>query len=202
MLHTDSRFTEAVEAAVAEIETRTDAELIVVAAERSGSYRDAAGRAAFWATLVVAAVILWVPHYIAEPWVLLDLTLSFFGFEWAFRSRRIVPLITRASRRESQVEAAAEREFHREAVHGTPNRSGVLVYVSALEGVVRVLPDLGVQGRLPGGALLAAIEAFRHDDLDHFLEGLRALGDALEVHVPHIEGSDDIDLPNTPRVRP
>ncbi len=200
MIHTDQSFSDAVEAKVAEIEARTDAEVVVVAAERSGSYRDVASRAAFVGTLAVAAVILWIPYGIAEPWVLLDLAVSYLLLERAFRFRPMVRLITTSARRIEQVHATAEQEFHREAVHGTPNRSGVLVYVSALEGIVEVLPDLGVEGRLPRGELFTALEAFRHDDLEHFLAGLDALGDGLAAHLPHTAGSDAVDLPNAPRL--
>lgn len=201
MLHTDDRFSTAVEARVADIETRTDAELVVVAAERSGHYRDITARVGAAGALLVCAFLLWIPHLIAEPWFLLDLVLTYVFFEWLSRSRRIVRLLTREERRAEQARLAAEREFHHEAVHGTARRIGVLVYVSALEGIVEVVPDLGIQGRVPGGEMIGAVEAFHHDDLDHFLTGLDALGEVLARYVPATDHPDAIDLPNAPRVR-
>ncbi|RME24224.1 MAG: hypothetical protein D6798_11650, partial [Deltaproteobacteria bacterium] len=62
MLHTNAAFSEAVEAAVAEVESRTDAELIVVAAPRSGSYRDVA--------VLVGCVVAWLllVGMLFSPW--------------------------------------------------------------------------------------------------------------------------------------
>ena len=65
MIHADRRFSEAVEATVAELEKATDAEVVVVAAERSGSYRDLAlqvGSAAAFAVFVGVLMLPWPVH--------------------------------------------------------------------------------------------------------------------------------------------
>jgi putative membrane protein len=200
MIHTDPQFTQRVEACVASIERRTDAELVVVAAHRSSDYAVERERLAALAALVVLAVILWIPQPIAEPWVLLDLALTWLFVRWIADSPRGLRLLTTGARRRRAVQAAAQRAFHDEAVHGTAGRIGVLVYVSAWEGLVELLPDLGVQGAVPDGELVEVRQILRHDDLDHLLAGLEALGDVLQRHLPHHEGSDLVDLPNTPRI--
>jgi putative membrane protein len=202
MIKLDDTFSQRVEATVAGIEQRTDAEIVVVAAARSSSYAELRERAATLACLAVLAVILWIPHPIAEPWVLLDLCLTWLGARWIMGFPTLTRALTTAARRQTEVRAAAERAFHQEAVHGTPGRTGVLVYVSALEGLVEVLPDLGVEGAVPGGELLQALDKLRHDDLDHLIAGLEDLGDVLAAHLPHHEGSDAVNLPNTPRIKP
>ncbi len=201
MLHTNTHFEEAVAAAVGRIEAKTDAEIVVVAAERSGTYRDVAmiGAAVFSFSLLL--VILFSPVEWHPLLAAFDLAIAFPGLTWVLNRRFYLRRVASVARRRAQVRVAAESEFFREAVHGTPNRSGVLVYVSALEGIVEVLPDVGITGRIAPGELVPAIAAFSHDDLEHFLRGLEALGEVLARGVPHTEGSDAIDLPNAPRIR-
>jgi putative membrane protein len=201
MLHLDARFDSAVEAAVSKLETRTDAEVVVVAAERSGSYRDISAFAASIGALAVLIVALFVPWSV-PPWLLaVELVVAWPLLAWLFNDRWFLRWATPRKRQLAQVRVAAESEFLREAVHGTPHRTGVLVYLSALEGRVELLPDLGIDGRVAPGELAKASEAFSHADLEHFLLGFEQLGDVLERGVPHVEGSDAFDLPNTPRIR-
>ncbi|MCB9680965.1 MAG: hypothetical protein H6733_05785 [Alphaproteobacteria bacterium] len=202
MIHTDDRFAQAVADAVTAIERRTDAEVVVVAAARSGTYADVSARTAAVAMWVGAIVLLAIPHAIGPVWFVVDLALVGLATERLARGSWWIRRTTRASRRRQQVRDAAQAELVREAVHGTPRRTGVLVYLSALEAQVEVVGDLGVQGRVPGGALQPAIDRLDADDLDGFLAGLAALGDVLARYLPHTEDSDDTDLPNAPRIRP
>lgn len=200
MLHTNDRFADAIEAAVTRIETTTDAELIVVAAPRSGSYRDVSFLSASIGSLATLLLLLVVP-YDVHPWFLpLDLVLSWLFFGWVFSGRWILRWLVPRKRQRRQVSEAAHAEFHREIVHATPHRTGVLVYVSALEGQVEIMADLGVEGQIPAALWGEAISGFVHDDLETFLAGLDRLGDALSEHIPALE-TDLVDLPNAPRVR-
>jgi putative membrane protein len=200
VLHTNDRFHDSIERAVTRIEEGTDSELIVVAAPRSGSYRDVSFAAASVGALLTLLVLLLVPYDIDPWWMPLDLVLSWLFFAWVFSGRWILRWIVPAGRQRRQVEEAAHAEFHREIVHATPHRTGVLVYVSALEGRVEVLADLGVEGQIPAAVWSDAIGGFVHDDLETFLAGLDRLGEALVEHIPALE-TDLVDLPNAPRVR-
>jgi len=200
MLHTDARFHTAVEQAVSRLESQTDAEIIVVAAPRSGSYRDVSLMVAALVTFAMLLVLLLVP-FAVHPWMLpLELGVTFGAAAWVASGTWFLRLLVPESRKTSQVGEAAHAEFHRESVHATPHRTGVLIYVSALEGRVEVLPDLGIEGRVPAVPWSRACEAFSHDDLDHFLKGLDDLGQVLAEHVPPLS-TDLVDLPNAPRVR-
>jgi uncharacterized membrane protein len=200
MIFTDPRFNDAVTETVASIEQRTDAEIVVVATARSASYVELRERLATLFTLAVLAVILWIPQPITEPWVLLDLCITWAFVRWATDRPALLRRLISPERRKQEVAAAAARAFHSEAVHGTPGRIGVLIFLSGLEGCVEVLPDLGVEGVVPRGELLPVLDTLRHDDLDHFLQGLEQIGDVLARHLPHHAGSDAIDLPNAPRI--
>jgi putative membrane protein len=200
LLHTDERFSEAVEAAVIDIERGTDAEIVVVAAPRSGSYRDLAFAGATAGTFVGLGLFLFMPWTVHPASVLVELALLWALLAWLLGSPIVLRRFASRRRMESQVELAAHAEFHQEAVHGTPHRTGVLIYVSALEGKVQLVPDAGIEARIPRGAWAKATGAFSHDDLEHFLEGMSTVGKLLATHVPKLE-DDQIDLPNAPRIR-
>ena len=196
----DARFSEAVASAVTAIERTTDAELVIVAASRSGTYDDVSARAAGLIALVAGVALIASPWHVALGWWAVDVLFVGWIAERALRRPTAVRLLTRASRRHAQVRAAAEREFVREAVHGTPNRSGVLVYVSALEGMVELVPDLGVEGMIPQAELAAAREKLDATSVEGFIAGLHVLGELLSKRVPSRPDSDAFDLPNEPRV--
>jgi putative membrane protein len=201
VLHTDAKFSQAVEAAVSRIEQQTDAEVIVVAASRSGSYRDVSLVGASLLSMAALIVLIVVPVVVHPTMVIIEVALTWAIASWVLDGAWFVRLLTPRRRREAQVDESAHAEFHRESVHATPHRTGVLVYVSALEGKVEVLADLGIQGRVPPARWQTACANFAHDDLPHFLRGLDALGEVLAQHVPKVE-DDVIDLPNAPRIRP
>ncbi|MEZ4319540.1 MAG: hypothetical protein R3F61_18635 [Myxococcota bacterium] len=200
MIHRDARFTKAVEDLVTELETRTDAEIVVVAASRSGGYDDIRYAAASVVSFVTLAALIEIPAHVPPIWVMVDLLLTWLVTAWICNADPLLSRLVRARRKLDAVKEAAAAEFHAESVHATPDRTGLLVYVSAFEGRVEVIPDIGLEARIPRGRWAAALEKFHHDDLDHFLAGLREVGAVLEAHVPALE-VDKIDLPNAPRIR-
>lgn len=200
MIHTNARFSSEVEAAVAAIELRTSAEVVVVAAERSGSYADLTAIFAASFAWLAAAAMVWAPFHLAPHWFMVDLGVAFGLGWWIGKQRWAIRLMSSRQRRWDQVRASASQEFTQESVHGTPLRTGVLVYVSALEEKVELIPDAGVEARIPPGRWVPTMLAFSHADLDHFLSGLNEVGDVLAAHFP----ADDIDnfnLPDAPRIR-
>lgn len=194
MIQPNAEFTEAVQAAVHRVETGTNAELVVVAASRSGGYRDvAAGLSGLCclAALLGAAASPWVfsPFILAIELAMLALVLTFIfdRSPWLLR-----PLLS-AARRKAQVDEAAAAAFYTEAVYTTPERAGVLVYLSALEGEVRVLADTG---------LLAPQVDWDARSAAGFVASLERLGAALAELRPAGPGENPNHLANTPRIRP
>lgn len=200
MLHTDARFSDAVQRKVQELELRTDAELVVVAAERSGSYRDLALLVGAGAALAAFVVLSLAPWPVSPLLASLDLVVVFATASWWADGRRLVLELAPRSRRHAQVALAAAAEFHREAVHATSNRTGVLVYVSAAEGEVELLPDVGIEARVPRAAWREASTRLSASDLDQFLRGLDEVGRVLAEHVPST-GERGVSLADAPRVR-
>jgi len=200
VLHTDAKFSKTVEESVARIERATHAELIVVAASRSGSYRDLALVWASVGALVAMIVLVVIPLPIHPAMLIIEVVVTWLLLAWILDGAWFVRWIAPRARQAAQVGEAAHAEFHREGVHATPTRTGVLIYVSALEGRIEVLPDLGVQGRVPPARWQVACDRFSDRDLASFVQALDALGAVLAEHVPPT-GGDAVDLPNKPRIR-
>ncbi len=200
MIHANARFSEAVAAKVGQLESTTDAEIVVVAAERSGSYRDLAQTAGALAALIAFGVLLVLPWHIHPILAIADLLVVWLFVSWLAEGLRPTSRLASASRRLEQVRRAAAAEFHLEAVHATPSRTGLLVYVSAWEGHIELIPDVGLEARIPRGRWSEATDRLSTDDLDRLLEGLDAVGAVLAQHVPST-GTRTSALDDAPRIR-
>ena len=204
MIKTDREFSEAVEGAVRSAERGTSAELIVVLASRSGSYLDVAltvGAAAATLTLIVA---LFAPISLRPVAVAIEVPLAFVVAAWiAHRLPPLMRALIPAARAKRHVERAAAEHFLAEAVHGTTGRTGLLVYFSLLEERVAILPDLGLQGRVPIALLRdvrwGTADPARMRTSDDILRGIAALGTILRERLP-ADGDDMNESPDAPRI--
>jgi len=205
MIKTDREFSEAVEHAVRAAERGTAAELIVVVASRSGSYLDAALAAGGLVALVTLVVALFAPISLRPAAVAVEVPLAFALAAWiAHRAPVVLRALTPPHRMRRQVERAAAEHFVAEAVHGTRGRTGLLVYLSLLEERVVLLPDLGLQGRVPL-ALLQDVSWAASGDPSHprsqadVLRGIAGLGALLNERLP-ADGDDTNESPDAPRI--
>lgn len=196
----DPLFSPAVSEAVAAIERRSDAEVVVVAVARSGHYRDVVQAAALAAALGVLAFVAWSPFlfagalfpvYAGAAALLAGLIVR--------RSPSLIRCFAGSDRLRDQVREAAQAAFFQESVHGTQRRTGVLVYVSVLENRVEIVPDHGILGRIPGARFLEL--DLRCQSLPDLVEGLGRLGDLLAAHVPALHDMNPNEVADTPRVR-
>jgi putative membrane protein len=204
MLHTDARFGEAIERAVTEAEAKTDAEIIVVAASRSGSYRDLALMVGALVSILALAFLLFSPRAYSPYFIPLDLAIVMTLATWtADRSPAFLRLVASRARQDRQVKEAAAAAFHTEAVHGTRGRTGVLVYVSAFEDRVEVIPDAGIAARVPQGEINTVRwsgDGRSPGTLEQFVAGLQALGAVLAARIPALHDNPD-EVANAPRIR-
>lgn len=194
-------FERRVEAAVQGAEAHTDAELVVVVAPQSGTYRDLPFALASAATLALLAVVIALPFEF-HPWMLvIELGVAWPAFAWVFSAAAVCRAVASATRKRDQVVAAAAAEFHREMVHSTPARVGVLVYLSLLEQEVEVIADVGIQGRIPNGEWALATRPFERHDADGFVAGIASIGAVLRAHVPPTVDVPRLELADAPRIR-
>lgn len=208
MLHTDPRFVESVTRVVAEIERTTSAELVVVAAGRSASHAGrgaVCGVVAAWLALLLMVIL---PIDFAAEWLLIELPILGGLVAWFVpRNERVLQKVLPKAAARDVVARAAAAAFTEEVVHGTRDRTGLLIYVSGIENHVSVIADGGIEARVPPGEWAslpwcgAAAEPGPHE-LDAFLNGLRAIGRSLAVHLPADPDDNPDELPDAPRVRP
>jgi putative membrane protein len=199
VVHTDARFAAAIEEAVGEIEAHTDAEIVVVAAPASGSYRDLAWGIGALTAGVTLAFLCWSPIDFDARWFPVDVAaIGMIVGSALARYPRAVIALAGDTRRRRQVREAANAAFTEENVHATVGRTGLLVYVSAGEAMVELLPDQGLLGQIPGAAWNGL--AVRADDLATLVAGLHRVGTLLARHVPPTADNPD-QIANAPRVR-
>ena len=187
----------AVKRAVADVEKVTSAAVVVAVAPTAGFY----SHAAYVGGMVIAALMLAVFLYYPEPfdWTYLPLELGV-GFALGAVLVRNVDAVRRAlsGRRllDENVRRAARERFVDLGVSKTSARTGILVFVSAFERRVEIVPDTGVDLAALGGAWEDAVKkldrTLRLDaDPQRFIEGLRALGAPLAAVLPR--NSDDVN---------
>ena len=121
------------------------------------------------AAIATFGLLLAIPSVVHPALALADLVLVFALVTWTCDTRSFVVRSASRARREQQVRLYAEAEFHREAVHATPRRTGLLVYVSAAENRVELVPDVGIEARIPRAAWLEATAQLSASDLELFL---------------------------------
>lgn len=202
----DKTFARRVEEKVAALEEASAAEVVVAVAPSSGSYADVDLLWGALAGLGALAAILYGPWVIRPEAVLLDVGLLGALAWWL--SRRVPAmrrLLTRSSRRRAQVEEAARRIFWEEGVSATRERTGVLLYLSLLEGRAAVIPDFGIDGRVPRAVWnevrhLLGQARHREDLVARLFEVLDRLKERLPAHLPPEDDNPD-EIPNAPRMR-
>lgn len=206
-MRTDRSFSEAVEKAVSAAERGTAAEVIVVVAARSGSYLDVALALGAAVAMVVLLVALFARAAFQPAAVAVEVPIAFALVAWlAHRTPSFVRALAPAARMRRQVERAAAEHFVTEAVHGTRGRTGLLVYLSLLEGRVALVPDLGIASRVPAAlwstvGFGAAGDPSRPRTRDDFARGIAELGAILRERVP-ADGADANEFPDAPRINP
>lgn len=191
--------------AIQNAEQTTSGELVCVLATQSGDYDRAEDLAGLWlgGLLLAAAWFLWSatpagewgPAELGVTWIelLIGLGLLFGGFALgAFLASRIGwlrRLLTTSAQMESEVERAADRMFFQRNLGRTRERTGVLIYVSLFERMVRLVGDQAIAERLGDEDFFevrdAILAGLRGKSLaDGLVAGIRLCGEKLARHFP------------------
>lgn len=190
--------------AIRSAEKRTSGEIYAVIAHASDDYFYVAGfMAAVW-TLGAAITIAIAAYFAAWPvpvWTIaaaqglaLLVILSAFAVRPQWRLFFVPHAI--AHRRASD---NAMRQFLAHGIHGTADRSGVLLVVSLAEHHAQVVADAGINEKVQQSdwdeivALL--VDHAKQDRMgDGFVAAIAATGDLLALHLPPVDGDqNDLD---------
>ncbi len=189
-----------VESAIVEAEAKTSAEFVVTVRASSGRYM--AAPLIFGALVAFVGLCVYVYHptqftddLVPPVLAMMFVVSALFSSQLGWLKRVMTPKKVR----EENVRRAALEAFYEQGISVTKDRTGVLVYVSLLEGVVEVVPDVGVDvdalGEEGARAIAGLKGAVRTGGVDALTEGLSRLSDALGRTLPRAE--DDVnELPD------
>ncbi len=186
---------EAVHRALVEAEKKTVGEIVPVVLERSDAHP-----AACWISAVVSILLgsaLFANHM---PWGLplglltAQTGLGALGYAAAWYFADFRRLFVRPARAIEMAEEQALQEFHRNGLHETAERTGVLIFVSLFEHRVIVLADVGIHAKVGPDAWAevdaAILEGIRAGSLaDGLVHGIERAGALLAEHFPWREGN-------------
>jgi putative membrane protein len=189
-----------VEAAIKRAEEKTAAEFVVTVRAKSGHYR--AADLLFGSLVAFAGLLVYVYHPTEFTDDLVPPALALlFAASAGFCSQlgALRRLLTKKRVLQENVRRAAIAEFYDQRISVTRDRTGVLIYVSLMEQLVEVIPDVGIDVRRLGDDGASAIaelrSAVRHGGVDALVQGLGSLSDALGRALPRAE--DDVnELPD------
>jgi putative membrane protein len=187
--------------AVRELELCSCAEVVVEIRSRSGSYAHADARFASMVAFLALVVLLFSPWHFEAGWVAVDVALAWvLGLFLSRKSDSVRHLVTTSRERIAQSRLVAASVFHERGVANTIEGTGILVYLSLLEGHIELLADRGVLAAVPSleWNRIADNAKERRATTETLLEIVRALKPLLEIHLPSREGDVD-ELCNVPR---
>lgn len=188
-------------AAIRDAEKRTSGEIFAVVARASDDYfYVSAMLSALWAIAIGAALALisWWFQLFVSPVLLMAMVcaslLVFLAMFHYFPDKRLafIPRSVGYKRASSN----AVRQFLAHGIHGTNDRSGVLLFVSLAERYAEVVADAGINERVEQSEWNTMVEVLiehaANDDLANgFLQAIDQAGDLLAQHFPPIEGDDN-----------
>jgi putative membrane protein len=199
------------DALVRRVEGRTGVQVATAVVGKSDSYAELPWMA-FALGVSVSALAAGVGDLLWPQWVMAGaaavqgaLTLSA-GGALALLAVFVPPfarLFLRATRGEVEVRQYGESLFLRHGLFDTERRTAVLVLISRFERRVEILPDTGVQARVPVGAWHGVVERMapclkRGSPADALSEGLEAIESLLVAHgFSGVAGAPN-ELPDAP----
>jgi putative membrane protein len=191
-----------IEAAVADAEKRTAAELVTVIVRESGDYLFLPSLLAAVATLLLSGIALLIPwplhvtvgeFYIGQ---VLGFIVLYLILAWRPLRHRLVPRAIQHRR----AGIRAHQMFLDLGLAGTRHRTGVMFFVSACEHYVEILTDRGVREVVPDAVWSDIVsrfsEAVRQRRIaEGFVEAITASTRVLEERLPR-RPDDANELPN------
>lgn len=190
--------------AIVAIEARTSAEIVVAMRPTSGSYRHTDYLVGSLLSLVSVLVFLFHPRAMSIDIFAIEVVLLWgVGAVVSAQLPALRRVLTSRKLMAENAEGAGRSVFVELGVSRTRDRTGVLVYVSAFERRVVVVPDLAAERA--AGKALRDLGRLLQETLDQgwdasaFSERLAAFGPTLAKVLPR-QPDDEDELPNVPSV--
>ena len=152
----------ALKKAVETVESQSAAEVVVSIRPWSGSYRQVDYLLGALLSFVGLCYMLYAERVFALHWIAVLCPMLFIcGVMLSLAITPLRRLIAGRRALQNNVNRASRAQFYDLGVSRTRDRSGILVYVSLLERRCDVLPDIGVQMKVPADQLAKALAAIK-----------------------------------------
>ncbi len=173
--------------AIAEVERKTDAELVTVLAAASDDYRYIPLLWAALVALIVPSALYLTP--LSTAWIITAQLAAFVVLAVLLQTETLRARLIPKSVRTLRAANMARRQFLEQELHHTDGDTGVLIFVSEAEHYVEVLVDRGIASKVDNERWSSIIENFVDDVHEGhvergFLTALERCGEILAEAVP------------------
>lgn len=200
----DKTAADAIGAAIHEIESKTNAEVVVAVRGRSGTYRHADYLFGAFVALLGLLFVLFSPFDFHTYWIPLEMIGLFVA--GAFVSSRgdwIRRLLTTQKFRAKAARTGAAAMFYEAGIANTSAENGLLIYLSLLERQMEVIADRGILKAVPAlkwNQAVFDLKGLAADaDPEKLISALRAVGVLLAEHLPPV-GENPNELADGPSI--
>jgi len=185
--------------AIAQVEKKTDAELVTVLAPRSDNYYYIPALIAAVIALISPVFLSLLPYWLEKTEILLLQWFLFVGFAFLFRVPTILRWVVPSRVKTFRAESMARRQFLENNLHHTKSETGVLIFVSELERYIEIIADRGISDHVTNERWHDIIMRFTKSvkegkTADGFLNCIQQCGELLERHCPAT--AEKNELPN------
>src|SRR6185436_3412743 len=187
----DKAAADAIGAAIREIESQTNAELVVAVRGRSGTYRHADYLFGAIVSFAGLLFVLFLPFDFHTYWIPLDLIGLFaVGAFVSSRGDWIRRLLTTQKFRMNAARTSAAAMFYEAGVANTSAENGLLIYLSLLERQIEIIADRGILKAVPAlkwNQTVFELKGVAQDpDPAKLISALREVGALLAAHLPPV----------------
>ena len=180
------------------IESRTDAEIVMVLAKRSGNYGYAPTLFAACTSMLIPLASLFWPFWLSLSEVVFIQFMAFFGLTILLRIPALIRLVVPRRTKFLRASNIAMRQFLTQQVHTTKDNLGLLIFVSELEHYIEIIPDHGltrIEKTVWEIAITNAIPLLQRGRVEEsFKSIIDLIGSELVEHFPKTR--DKAELPN------
>ena len=180
------------------IESRTDAEIVMVLAKRSDNYGYAPTLFAACTSMLIPLASLFWPFWLSLSEVVFIQFMAFFGLTILLRIPTHIRLVVPRRTKFLRASNIAMRQFLTQQVHTTKDNLGLLIFVSELEHYIEIIPDHGlerIENTVWEMAIKNAIPLLQRGRVEEsFKSIIDLIGSELVEHFPKTR--DKAELPN------